>query len=156
MTQDMLHHLGACMVKEIIAEAKKDIAMQGGATRPGVPEGLPDSSNFLKSFSYRIVGRSTVEIISTWPYIEQLTEGKPSGPMKHLTREGGGPKVVPMIQNGTVVFRTTPLQTKDAWIHPGYARHTFLQRGIRKGREKAAQEIAREAMDQIRKGDPLR
>lgn len=40
---------------------------------------------------------------------------------------------------GNKVVRTTPIRMKDAWIHPGFYKYTFLERGARKGREKAIQ-----------------
>ena len=45
------------------------------------------------------------------------------------------PLVVPLrTDDGMVVFRTAPLTFQDAWVHPGIAKFTFMQRGIRKGR----------------------
>ena len=66
--------------------------------------------------------------------------GKPVMWMRHppKSRRKDNPKaplVVPLkTKDGMVVFRTAPLTFADAWIHPGIAKFTFLQRGIRKGR----------------------
>jgi len=64
--------------------------------------------------------------------------------------EGRLPLVVPVSAGGgTVVFRTAPLKMGEAWVHPGITRFTFLQRAIRKGREKAAEILGREAVRQV-------
>jgi hypothetical protein len=55
-----------------------------------------------------------------------------------LTKEGGTKKAS-MRVGGNKVVRTTPIRMKDAWIHPGFYKYTFLERGARKGREKAIQ-----------------
>lgn len=147
--------LGANLVKCIVEEAAKDLAKQGNRkTARGEPEGLPTSNSFLESFSYKIRGRSTVEIISTWPWIDQHIEGRDPYPMTWLTRERGIVKV-PMLQDdGTVLVRTAPLRAKDAWIHPGFARHTFLARGVRKARQQAANVVRDQILKKLAEGTP--
>lgn len=154
ITQRTMKQLGKVIVESVVAEARKDFAKQGKAPRRGEPVGIPDTEDFFRSFSFRIVGESTVEVLSNWPFIKQLTEGRDPYPMWWLRR----PKVhtVPIVIGaGEVIFRVAPLKLSDAWIHPGFARHTFIQRGIRKGREKAAEIAAKAAMKSL-KGDPLR
>jgi hypothetical protein len=69
--------------------------------------------------------------------------------------DGRMPLVVPLkTKSGTVVFRAAPLTFGDAWVHPGIARYTFLQRAIKKGRKKAAQIIGRTAVRQMFGGKP--
>ena len=58
-----------------------------------------------------------------------------------------GPRVktVPLVtQEGRVIFRTAPLTTSDAWIHPGFLRYTFIERGVAKGRVKVFEDMAEE------------
>ena len=145
LSRDLLNRLGAVLVESVVQEAKRDLAIQGHkGTMEGDPVGLPTSKSFFESFSYRIIGGKTVEIISSWPWIRQVTEGRDPYPMTWLTR-AKGVYYVPIVQrNGTVLVRTAPLTSSDAWIHPGFARHTFLERGIRKGKEKMAKIIAEE------------
>lgn len=152
----ILQRLGKAMVDAIVEEAKKDFAKQGRSPTPkGQPEGLPDSDNFFESFDYKIVGKSTVVITSTWPWIQETVEGRPPYKMTWLTRSQQVYKV-PMPQpNGTVIIRTAPLKMADAWIHPGFARHTFLERGIRRARKEMAKIIGEEAKKMLKKGNPL-
>lgn len=153
----MLHRLGRVLVESVVEEARVDFAKQGRAPKPpGKPEGIPNTEDFFKSFHHRLTGTSTIEILSTWPYIDQVIEGRDPYPMPWLTRSRGV-DVVPILKgDGVVIYRTAPLKIQDAWIHPGFARHTFLQRGIKKGREKMAQIIAAEATRALMKGNPFR
>lgn len=156
LTREDLHLLGKTMVDCIVYEAKKDLAKQGKSPTPrGEPAGLPTSDSFFESFGYRIKGRSTVEITSSWPWIEEHIEGKESFVMKWLTRQNNVHKVPIVQSDGTVIVRTAPLTTANAWIHPGFARHTFLERGVRAGKKKAAEIVAKRAIEDIfTKGSP--
>lgn len=157
LTPAMLDRIGEIIVESVVEEARKDFAKQGRSPTPrGQPEGIPSQGSFFESFSHQLRGKSTIEIVSSWPWVEQIIEGRPPYPMKWLTRAAGVHKV-PMVQpDGTVLVRTTPLRLGDAWIHPGFARHTFLERGVRKGREKAVDLVVDVFMDQLMKGDPTR
>jgi len=157
LTKEILQELGKTLVAAIVVEAKKDLAKQGRApTAEGQPEGLPSRGRFFESFDFRISGASTIEITCTWPWIDQIVEGRPPFKMEWLTRERGQHRV-PMVQpNGTVLVRMAPLTTANAWIHPGFARHTFLERGVRKGREQMMEVIGREAVAKLMQGDPFR
>lgn len=152
MSDEVLKRLGKMLVESVVAEAQKDFAKQGANAQPGAPEGLPNSKNFFNSFHYRISGKSTIEIYSDWPYIQQVIEGRDPYPMTWLL----GGMVVPIKKGGVTLFRTTPMKKEDAWIHPGFARHTFLQRGIKKGREQMAQIMVEEAIKTLSGGNILR
>lgn len=156
LDEKVLRRLGQVLVDSVVAEARVDFAKQGRAPHvPGKPEGLPRTEAFFESFSYRLSGKSTIEVLSSWPYIDQVTEGRDPYPMTWLTR-ANGVNVVPILKGaGVVIYRTAPLKLQDAWIHPGFARHTFIQRGIRKGREKMAQIVAAEAVRDLMKGNPF-
>lgn len=185
ITQEDLHTLGQIMVEEVRKEALKDIAKQGGMRTPRKqPEGLPNRGRFkftppqgmrasrvhrrmrskypgvpafINSFDYEIVGKATVKITSSWPFIDQLIEGRGRFQMRWLTQEAlGGPRAIPIVQrDGTVIVRTAPL-AKDAWVHPGFAKHTFIPRGIRKGKARAAKVVAERIAERLAKGDPTR
>jgi hypothetical protein len=155
MDRNLLNRLGQVLVESVVEEAKKDFAKRN---KPGMgrPVGIPDSQDFFDSFSYRVTGNSSLEVYSTWPTIKPLTEGRDRFKMAWLTRQNGV-NVVPIIQpNGTVIFRMAPLNFGEAWIHPGFARHTFIERGIRKGRERMAAIIVREVSSQMDNMDFLR
>jgi len=173
VTPELLDQLGTCLVAAFVKEAKKDFAKRGwkGTTQDGSPP-------IWESFSFHILGESTIEVMSTYPGIEELTsrggvplrkmtwltqEAKNSKPSKYaLTkterrrgfRRGGRvrrgerlPLVVPVKdRGGKVVFRTAPLQTANAWVHPGIARFTFVERAVRAGKAACIEVIKREAV----------
>lgn len=126
----VLHKLGELAVKYIEQEATK----VAGRSR-----GIPKSSKFLKSFSYKIVGKKTIHIESSWKYVkfESYIKGRRGW------RVGKPGKRIPIKDksSGQIVFRTVPADLKvgncTMWCHPGLARHTFVQRGL----ERAKKEI---------------
>jgi hypothetical protein len=152
----LLDRLGQAIVDQIVIEAKKDFAKQGKRGRRGEPQGLPNSEgkkikpSFFESFFYQIRGQRTIEIFSTWPWIEGLIEGRPPAPMESLV--GDTPHPVPFLkEDGTVIFRMTPISLRDAWIHPGIAKHTFLERGVQNAREEMAVILAEELAERLSK-----
>lgn len=157
VTPDLLRKMGRAIVKRLSEEAMKDFAKRGWTGKD--PMGGPDIGD---SFSFRI-HESSVEIQSTFYGMKELTTGDiPARKMVWLTQQGservgsisGGkpkfrhgqsPLVVPIqTKSGEVIFRTAPLQMKDAWIHPGIAKYTFVQRAINKAREDCLQLITKE------------
>ena len=148
--------VGQTLVDAVVAEARKDFAKEGRSARaPGAPVGLPNTEDIFKSFSYRISGKSTVELLCDWPYIDQITQGRRPFPMTWLTQEKGAGVVPIKKKSGVVIFRMAPPNAANAWIHPGFARHNFVQRGIRKGREQVAALLSAEVKRQILKTDVL-
>lgn len=151
VTPELLDKMGTCLVGIFAQEAKKDFAKRGwsGMAHDG-------SEPIWDSFDYRLRGEKTIEVTSTFPDIDKLTNRSlPPFKMKWLTQEqrnlhpsrynGGSPLVVPMKDNhGKVVYRTAPLTTHDAWIHPGIARFTFIERAVRKGRQRCLEIVAEE------------
>lgn len=125
---DILDELGKLAVLYIEQEATK-VA--------GRYRGLPKSAKFLKSFSYRIVGKQTIQIESSWPYVkfESYIKGRRGW------RVGKPGKVIPMRDksSGQLIFRTVPTELKvgncTMWCHPGLARHTFVKKGIARARK---------------------
>lgn len=111
------------MVKYIREEAKKDAAKTGQ---------VPTSKEFLESFSYQVKD-NTIEVSSSWPWIDLVIHGT-DGPyrMKWLTQDKGVYKVPLRGKHGEVLIRSTPITTDKAWIHPGIARHTFVERAFRR------------------------
>lgn len=143
------------ILKAVKAEIRKDMVkargIQGGGNQP-VP--LPDSRRFVDSFSYQIQGNSTIEIVSTWPTAEaHTTPGHDKRrPMTWLVQ----PKIkyVPIITGtGQVIVRTAPLTTATAWIHPGFVKYNFIERGARKGRQKVLDTLGQQILDLAAKQD---
>jgi hypothetical protein len=137
-----LEKMGKALLKAVVSEIRKDIRKQKGLTGTTL---LPESPKFTRSFDYKIVGDRTIEIVSSWPWIKPLFEGSPPFPMTWLTRQAGVDKVPIRQKDGTVVIRTTPLKLADAWVHPAISKHTFVQRGLKRGKQEALKILA-EAM----------
>jgi hypothetical protein len=152
MPLPMLKKAGEIFLKSIKAEIMKDMAKSAGLRGRGKPVPMPDSRKFVDSFSWKISGQSTIEITSNWPTASAHTsvpgKGDKKGstkpyPMTWLTQPQV--KTVPIItQEGRVIFRTAPLTTTNAWIHPGFLRYTFIERGVKKGRVKVFEDMAEE------------
>jgi len=138
-----LQFFGRCLIKFVREEAEKDAAKMGQ---------LPTAPEFYKSFSFRVKGNG-IEVMSSWPWIRVYTEGT-NGPfrMKWLTRQEGV-NVVPLRGKfGEVVFRTAPLTTDKAWIHPGIARHTFIQRAFKRAQKSCVERFLLKNLGQILDG----
>ena len=140
-----LDKVGKAIRDEIVKEAKKQASSdlkKSTGNRPFVsdqdqyktdsaPEGIPNSPRFFASFKWRIVG-TKVEIYSDWPWITPIIEGKDPYKMTWLTKR----KVPFSDPSGKVKILSTPPShdkkgnvVKDAWIHPGFASHDFIQKG---------------------------
>jgi len=153
--------MGAIILKSIKDEIRKDIAKTKGLAGRGKPVVLPDTMDFVKSWRFRLQGTSTLEFYTDWPvesYVVEPTE-------KNLLneRDPGATKPFYMTwlvrqkvpyarivqQDGNVIIRMTPdlMQGDKMWQHPGFKRYSFLQRGIRKGRQKAIEELTQELVE---------
>lgn len=163
LTRIQMDRAGEIILAEIRNEIRIDAAKAAGTRKPGAPVPIPLSPEFAKSFKVRIRGSSTIEITSDWPTagahttpaskIDVLNPHSPrSGPieMKWLARPAV-PYARIVQSNGVVIVRTTPdpMQGEQYWMHPGFRKYTFLERGLRKGREKVAQELAKELIEQL-------
>jgi len=156
ITPSFLKDVGELLVEMIVYEAGKDFAKQGsGKTPVGAPEGIPGTVAFFDSFKYRVFAqKSLVEVYSTWPQIEQILEGRRPYPMEWLTQQAGVSRV-PMAQpDGTVLIRSTPVTASEAWIHPGFNKHTFVRRGYEKARRRMTKMLA-DQVTKVLKGMPI-
>lgn len=128
----VMQDLANVILETVIDEARKDFAKSRGVLGQHKPVGIPNTEDFFKSFR-AIVKGSSIEIVSDWPTTEALTEGRAPFPMWWLTGSNGVEKA----SFGVGIVRVTPFASGNAWIHPGFRKYTFLERGVRKGREKA-------------------
>jgi hypothetical protein len=56
---------------------------------------------------------------------------------------------IPIVTSGgEVIIRATP-EAGDAWIHPGFMRYSFIERGVKKGKERFVEEVLAEAVEDI-------
>lgn len=173
VTPDLLHRLGKCLVDSFIKEAKKDFAKRGwsGKAQDG-------SAPIWDSFSYKIRGERTVEVVSTYPYIDQLVnEDSPPHKMTWLTQEakeqspsefpltprekGLGMKQAGRLSMGRRLPLVVPLKTENNTVIFRVAPLTFQDAWVHPGiaRFTFAQRAARqgrEACIEIIKGEVLK
>jgi hypothetical protein len=116
----------------------REEATRDAAKSPSVPR----SKEFFDSFTYR-VDRDSVEVISTWPWLHVILEGTDGPfPMPWLTAARGVHRVPLVDEHGAVIIRSTPLTTDRAWVHPGIARHTFIQRAWERAARRVGERCA--------------
>ena len=149
LTPAFMNKLGKFLVASIVLEGRRELSRQRSVK--GQPEGLPNTERFFESFSYKIE-REQVLVLSDWPWIEQLTQGRPEYKMPWLTQEQGV-FVVPMRERGQnkVILRATPSKAADAWVHPGFKKHNFITRGYRKALAKFRREFTKDLLETLRK-----
>ena len=150
-----LLEFGKVILKAIQTEAKRDAAMTA-AVKPGEPVRMTAAHKIAESMRCRVVGERTLEFYSEHPLIHQFTEGEPPFPMTWLTKQKGIGAVPMKSTAGVTVFRMAPdIGAKETnaeriarlmrnpgskpnntfWMHPGFRKYNFLERGARKGRE---------------------
>ena len=122
-----LDESGTLAVKYIKQEATK-IA--------GRRRGLPKNAKFLNSFSYQIVGKRTIKIVSSWPFVKFESYEKGKRPW----RVGKPGARIPLkTKSGELIFRTVPadlqLGSCKVWCHPGLAKHTFIKRALKRAKK---------------------
>ena len=172
VTPKMMSIIGKCMAKVFAEEAVRDFRKRGWSVRDPMK-----GSDLGKSFGYKLKGRSTVEVTCTFYGVARLAnEDIPEHPMPWLTQQAHGtlpkkiipgkktvagisgskrPLVVPIQTDGGVIFRMAPLTTDKAWIHPGIAKFTFVNRAVKRAREECLKVLRDAAADALRAGNPL-
>lgn len=142
-TADIVHRMADVLQEEVRRAIREEARPRVNGV--GQPVTLPTSEAFINSFRTRIVGKRTVEVVCTYPFIRALVEGRDPYPMTWLTRAAGVPVVPIERSDGTVVFRTTPGPGDRPWIHPGFESHRFLTVAVRRARDRIAV-VSQEAM----------
>lgn len=155
LTPDFLNKIGKKILDAIVFEARKDLAKQGGKpTPPGTPEGIPASERFFNSFRYEVKG-TRIEIYSDWPWIDQIIEGRREFSMEWLSQQEGVSRVpMPGKQAGTVLIKSTPGRNQKPWIHPGFRKHNFIQRGYERALRTYSQDLQKQ-IDKILRSTPI-
>lgn len=161
LTREQLLRMGKIILESIKTEIRKDIAKTRGLAGRGNPVVLPDTARFAESWKFRLKGNSTMEFYTDWPvksFIVEPTEknllnDKDPGATKPFEMTWLNRQQVPYArivqEDGNVVIRMTPDPQKGQrfWVHPGFKRYSFLQRGIRKGRQKAIEALTQEIVE---------
>ena len=160
LSSEQLKRAGQIILRAIRKEITIDIAKSAGLRKKGEPARLPQTSAFSKSFGLRIRG-NVIEISSTWPTATAHTtpsdkiDPDTNKPFPHAPIEmtwlmrPDVPRARIITDDGKTIIRVTPDSTKGEkpWIHPGFRKYTFLERGIRKGREQVMEELIPELLE---------
>ena len=155
-----LNQVGEVLVKAIVREAKKESAREQvrpigippeEAGKNKTPAGIPKDPKFFDSFKYRIVGESTVEVYSTWEWIDLVIKGKDpyaltKSPSKHVPFSD---------PTGRVLFRSSPGSGQAPWIHPGFAKHSFMQKGFAAAKIKIREMFGKRVIKVLKKNSPV-
>ncbi len=152
LTNEQVRMIGQIILEQIKAEIAEDTKKAGGFRAEGDPVPLPMTKKFADSFKFKISGRRTLEFTSDWPTARAHTIGRDPKIDLEDSNKGNSPEfpmhwlVSPQVpyarivkSEGSVIVVSTPNPAEgDAmWVHPGFRRYSFLERGIRKGKEKA-------------------
>jgi len=150
-TGDIVHRMADVLQEEVRRAIREDARPRVNGV--GNPITLPTSEAFVNSFRTRVVGKRTVEVVCTYPFIRALVEGRDPYPMTWLTRAAGVPVVPIERADGTVVFRTTPGPGDRPWVHPGFESHRFLSVAVRRARDRivavSQESLAAAAVDNL-------
>ncbi len=138
---------GGIILQSVRREIRKDSSKARGMSGRGKPVTIPDTEAFVNSFTFRIKGK-VIEIVSSWPTAEAFLQPGNDQPRKMTWLVQPKVKYVPIITGeGKVIIRTAPMTTTDAWIHPGFAKYNFIERGVRKGRQAVLDNMGQRILD---------
>lgn len=164
LTRDQVELIGTVILEQIREEIAEDTKKAGGFRGAGQPVALPNTKKFADSFSFKIIGDRTLEFTSDWPTARAHTLGQSKDLEMGSKNKGStgefqmkwliSPQVpyARIVQsNGKIVVVATPNPADgDAmWVHPGFRKYSFLERGIRKGKQKALEIIAAQMTAQL-------
>lgn len=161
LTLDQVNRVGEIILEQIREEIEKDTMRASAFRAQGDPVPLPRTKRFAESFKFQVSGKRTLEFTSDWPTAGAHTLGrdrevdldaknKSSTPpflMWWLVRTQV-PRARIVTSEGQVIVVTTPSPADgDAlWVHPGFRRYSFLERGIRKGKQRALEVLIADVM----------
>ena len=136
-TKEEMEEIACIICKCVREEIKKEMAKTAAIRNPGAPVPIPNSRKFVLSWKWRVKGEKTIEIYSDWPTANAHTLEKERGPFSMTWLKS--PSVVYArldLSQGISIVRKTPSGT-NFWIHPGFKKYNFLERGVRKGQTEA-------------------
>ncbi len=163
LTLDQVNRIGEIILEQIREEIEKDTMKASAFRAQGDPVPLPRTKRFAESFKFQVSGKRTLEFTSDWPTAGAHTLGRdrevnldaknksntPPFPMWWLVQPQV-PRARIVTSEGQVIVVTTPSPADgDAlWVHPGFRRYSFLERGIRKGKIRAMEALSMEVLVQ--------
>ena len=154
-----LRSLGGSVNEEVTEIIAKSVmlylkAEAAAAVAKGAPSFL-QSGKFRSALGYKIEKdsrglfyfRITLKYNSRWKFINAyLNASQVPSPykMRWLTRSQRKENLKIPIKDkktGELVFRSIPLTTDKAWVHPGIKRFNWIDRGVKKGINRAMPEV---------------
>lgn len=157
LTPGVLQEIGDTILDSVKHEARLEIAKHmNKPTREGggdTPAYIRDMKALLAMLKVRVSGKSSIEIylsenktkrrvgnrtFTVNPYHDKFVSDDPRAhePFVMDTLKSKVGKTVPLVGlDGEVVFRV--VLPNAAWVHPGFMKYTFLERGVAKGRAKS-------------------
>jgi hypothetical protein len=163
LTSEQIHRIGEIILDQIREEIEKDTLKASSFRAQGDPVPLPRTKRFAESFKFQISGKRTLEFTSDWPTAQAHTLGRdpdvdldaknksstPPFPMWWLVQPQV-PRARIVTSEGKVIVVATPSPADgDAlWVHPGFRRYSFLERGIRIGKQKALEALVMDVLVQ--------
>ena len=164
LSRDQVERIGQIILDQIREEIAEDTKKAGAFRGAGDPVPLPQTKKFADSFQVKVVGERSLEFTSDWPTATAHTLGRDKDlDMEDKNKGGTGP--FPMVwlikpqvpyarivtrEGKTIVVSTpNPAEGDAMWVHPGFRRYSFLERGIRKGKQKALEILVAEITAQM-------
>lgn len=164
LSREQVEMIGRIILEQIREEIAEDTKKAGASRGSGEPVALPLTKRFADSFQFKVSGERTLEFTSDWPTARAHTLGRDKD-LDLEDKNKGGSGEFPMwwltkpqvpyarIVNSegkiTVVSTPNPADGDAMWIHPGFRRYSFLERGIRKGKQKALEALAVDILSQM-------
>jgi hypothetical protein len=163
LTREQIQQIGEIVLRQIREEIATDTKKASAFRAPGDPVPLPRTARFAESFQYQILGNRTLQFTSDWPTAVVHTLGRDRDFNLDDKNKSNSPEfqmwwlVQPKVprarivtSKGEVIVVTTPnpAEGDNLWVHPGFRRYSFLERGIRKGKQKALEAIMTDILAQ--------
>lgn len=161
LTLEQVHGIGEIILEQIREEIKIDTRKASAFRGEGEPVPLPKTKRFAESFKFHVSGKRTLEFTSDWPTAQAHTIGRDRDlnlDAKNKSNTSSFPMwwlVQPQVpwarivrSDGSVIVVATPnpLEGDALWVHPGFRRYSFLERGIRKGKQRALEALAMDVL----------
>lgn len=163
LSREQVEMIANIILEQIKEEIAEDTKKAGAFRGEGEPVPLPQTKRFADSFQVKIVGERTLEFTSDWPTAPAHTLGRDKEVDIEAKNKGStGPfpmtwLVKPQVpyariatREGKVIVVSTPNPGEGGamWVHPGFRRYSFLERGIRKGKQKAMEALVADILSQ--------
>lgn len=164
LSREQVLMIGRIILEQIREEIAEDTQKAGGSGGSGAPASLPQTKRFAESFQFQVSGDRTLQFTSDWPTARAHTMGRDKDLDMEAKNKGGSgefpmwwltkpnvPYARIVTSEGKIIVVSTPNpgDGEAMWVHPGFRRYSFLERGIRKGKQKALEALAGDILSQM-------